>query len=92
MGWIYDLDAPPAGSREELTRLLGGKGAGLVVMAHELGLPVPPAFVVTTEACRYYLAGAWPEGLNEELREHMERLGELVGRRFGDPAGGASRS
>ncbi len=84
MGWIYDLDAPPEGSRDELTQLLGGKGAGLVVMAHELGLPVPPAFVVTTEACRYYLDGAWPEGLDEELGQHMDRLGEVVGRRFGD--------
>src|SRR6476661_3589694 len=84
MGWIYDLDAPPPGSRDERTQLLGGKGAGLVVMADELGLPVPPAFVVTTEACRYYLDGAWPEGLDEELRQHMDRLGQLVGRRFGD--------
>ena len=53
-------------------------------MAHELGLPVPPGFIVTTEACRYYLNGAWPEGLDEELRQHMDRLGERVGRRFGD--------
>ena len=83
MGWIYDLDAPPQGSREELTQLLGGKGAGLVVMAHDLGLPVPGGFVVTTEACRYYLDGAWPEGLDEELRQHMDRLGQQVGRRFG---------
>jgi pyruvate,orthophosphate dikinase len=86
MGWIYDLDTPPKGSRKELTQLLGGKGAGLVVMAHELGLPVPPGFVVTTEACRYYLDGAWPEGLDEELRQHMVRLGEQVGRHFGDTA------
>src|SRR3954453_23678657 len=86
MGWIYDFDAPPDGSREELTQLLGGKGSGLVVMAHELGLPVPPGFVVTTEACRYYLEGAWPEGLDEELRQHMDRLGDHVGRRFGDQA------
>src|SRR4051812_32609264 len=86
MGWIYDFDAPPDGSREELTQLLGGKGSGLVVMAHELGLPVPPGFVVTTEACRYYLEGAWPEGLDEELRQHMDQLGDHVGRRFGDAA------
>ena len=50
-------------------------------MAHELGLPVPPGFVVTTEACRYYLDGAWPEGLDEELHQRMDRLGEQVGRR-----------
>jgi pyruvate,orthophosphate dikinase len=86
MGWVYDFDAPPAGSASELTALLGGKGANLVVMAHELGLPVPPGFVVTTEACRHFLGGGWPKGLDEELRQHMERLGGLTGRRFGDPA------
>jgi pyruvate,orthophosphate dikinase len=86
MGWIYDFDTPPPGTAEERTRLLGGKGANLVVMASELGLPVPPGFTITTDACRYYLAGAWPEGLDEELREHLDRLGERVGRRFGDPA------
>ena len=86
MGWVYAFDAPPPGSAEERTALLGGKGANLVVMANELGLPVPPGFTVTTEACRRYLAGGWPEGLDEELRQNMERLGERVGRRFGDAA------
>jgi pyruvate,orthophosphate dikinase len=64
--------------------LLGGKGANLVVMARELGLPVPPGFVVTTEACRVFLAGSWPAGLEDELRAAMDRLGTRTGRRFGD--------
>ena len=47
---------------------------------------MPPGFIVTTEACRSYLAGVWPEGLDEELRAAMDRLGEQLGRRFGDAA------
>ena len=83
--YVYDFDAPPSGSAQVRTRLLGGKGANLVVMANELALPVPPGFTITTEACRAYLAGDWPAGLDEELRAHLARLGQLVGREFGDP-------
>jgi pyruvate,orthophosphate dikinase len=75
------LDLDPA----ELTRLLGGKGANLSVMARDLGLPVPDGFTISTDACRAYLHGAWPAGLDDELRAHVARLGERVGRRFGDP-------
>jgi pyruvate,orthophosphate dikinase len=78
----YAFDEPPALARDELNRLLGGKGANLVVMAGQLGLPVPPGFTITTRACREFLAGSWPEGLDDELREQMERLGSRVGRRF----------
>jgi pyruvate,orthophosphate dikinase len=84
--YVFDFDAPPAGSADERTRLLGGKGANLVVMSSELGLPVPPGFVVTTEACRAYLAGTWPEGLDAELRAHIDALGARLDRRFGDAA------
>ena len=84
-GYVYDFDAPPSGSAQERTRLLGGKGANLVVMANELALPVPPGFTITTEACRAYLSGEWPAALDEEVRTHLARLGQLVGREFGDP-------
>jgi len=83
---IFDFDSPPDVPGEVRIRLLGGKGANLVVMASELGLPVPPGFTITTEACRTFLGGEWPAGLDAELREHMARLGKLVGRRFGDRA------
>ena len=83
--YVYDFDAPPAASRDELTRLLGGKGAHLAIMAGELRLPVPPGFTITTRACSEYLAGEWPDGLDDELREHVERLGQRAGHRFGDP-------
>ena len=84
--FAYAFDAPPDVAGDELRRVLGGKGAGLVAMAGELGLPVPPGFTISTEACRLFLDGAWPDGLDEELRAQMEQLGAAVGRRFGDPA------
>ena len=82
--FVYDFDAPPASSPSDLNRLLGGKGANLAVMANELRLPVPSGFTITTEACRIYLSGAWPAALDDEIRAHVERLGDRVGRRFGD--------
>ena len=66
--------------------LLGGKAANLGVMTRDLGLPVPPAFVITTETCRRFLADGWPPGLDDELRDRMRDLETLLGRRFGDPA------
>jgi pyruvate,orthophosphate dikinase len=66
--------------------LLGGKGAGLCTMA-QLGLPVPPGFIITTEVCReYYRQGRLPDGLMEEVREAIRRLEERTGKRFGDPS------
>ncbi len=85
--WVFDFEAPPDGlAAHELRVLLGGKAANLVVMSSELELPVPPGFTVTTEACRSFLAGDWPAGLDDELQAAMERLAERAGRRFGDPA------
>jgi pyruvate,orthophosphate dikinase len=70
----------------ELALVIGGKAANIATMATELGLPVPPAFTITTAACNAYLADGWPDGLDAEIREHMARLEARVGRRFGDPA------
>ncbi len=65
--------------------LLGGKGANLAEMTR-LGLPVPPGFTITTEACRAYSrTGEVPAGLWDEVRVHLERLERVSGRRFGDP-------
>ncbi|MET1231933.1 MAG: pyruvate, phosphate dikinase [Candidatus Limnocylindrales bacterium] len=82
----YLLDALPDLPLPELKALVGGKAAGLGVMIMELGLPVPPGFVITTETCRAYLATGWPDGLDEVLRARMTELEATVGRRFGDPA------
>ena len=65
--------------------LLGGKGANLAEMTG-LGLPVPPGFTITTEACRAYLSdGTTPAELESELTEHLTRLEDRMGRRLGDP-------
>ena len=84
MSYVYDCDYRHDGlTPDEVKRLLGGKAANLGVMAAELGLPVPPAFTITTAACNEYLAHGWPEGLDAELREHMIHIEEAVGQRFG---------
>ncbi len=65
--------------------LLGGKGANLAEMV-KLGLPVPPGFTITTEACRAYLdTGAVPEGLEAEIAKHLEALEAARGKKLGDP-------
>ncbi|MEV7208356.1 MULTISPECIES: pyruvate, phosphate dikinase [unclassified Streptomyces] len=77
--YVYDFTD---GGRE-LAGLLGGKGANLAEMTR-LGLPVPPGFTLTTEACRAYLeTGAEPAGLAREVSAHMTGLEEGAGRRLG---------
>jgi pyruvate,orthophosphate dikinase len=70
--------------------LLGGKGANLAEMTN-LGLPVPPGFVISTEACRSYLAslektgaGELPPGLDDEITEHLAALEKAMGKQLGD--------
>ena len=80
--YVYDFDEPAEGGRD----LLGGKGIGLAEMT-QLGVPVPAGFTITTDACRAYMAsgGELPEGLEVEVDEHLARLEETTGKRFGDP-------
>ncbi|GAB3786775.1 pyruvate, phosphate dikinase [Nocardioides ungokensis] len=78
--YVFDF----AQGNKEQKDLLGGKGANLAEMTN-LGLPVPPGFTITTEACRAYLAqGSQPEALAAEIDEHLARLEEAMGRRLGD--------
>jgi len=67
--------------------LLGGKGAGLVNMT-TIGLPVPPGFVITTEVCKeYYASGArLPNGLMDDVAEHIKYVETKTGKKFGDAA------
>src|SRR5258708_10588559 len=52
-----------------------------------LGLPVPPGFIITTDACRYYLKhGTVPDGLADEITGHLTQLEEKMGRKLGDHA------
>jgi len=65
--------------------LLGGKGANLAEMTR-LGLPVPPGFTITTQACRYYLEhGRLPTGLGEQILAQVRLLEQRTGQVFGDP-------
>jgi len=85
--WTFPLDGLPDLPEPELRALVGGKAANLgLMLGPELRLPVPSGFVITTEACRAFLAGHWPAGLDDEIHERMARVGSAVGRQFGDPA------
>jgi pyruvate, orthophosphate dikinase len=78
--YVYDFDEPTTGGRE----LLGGKGIGLAEMT-QMGVPVPAGFTITTDACRaaMTLGGELPDGLREEVDEHIGRLEQRTGKRFG---------
>jgi pyruvate,orthophosphate dikinase len=79
--YVYDFDEPSGGGRE----LLGGKGIGLAEMTL-MGLPVPAGFTITTDACRAYMsAGDLPPGLEQQVADHIGRLEQTTGKRFGDP-------
>ncbi len=69
---------------KDMKDLLGGKGANLAEMTN-LGLPVPPGFIISTDACRHYLtSGAVPDSLAAEVTEHLIRLEQAMGRTLGD--------
>ena len=79
--YVYGFDEPSEGGRE----LLGGKGIGLAEMT-QLGVPVPAGFTITTDACRAYTANGkqLPDGLPEEIEQHLDALQQSTGKRFGD--------
>jgi pyruvate,orthophosphate dikinase len=81
MTYVYDFTEGDKDHKD----LLGGKGANLAEMTN-LGLPVPPGFTISTEACRAYLeVGDLPDGLAGEIDEHLAALEKEMGRRLGDP-------
>ena len=66
--------------------LLGGKGANIAEMV-QMGLPVPPGFTITTEACREFLSsGTVPTQLTEQIHKSLSNLEKAVGKNFGDPS------
>jgi pyruvate, orthophosphate dikinase len=79
--YVYDFSE---GSKDQKD-LLGGKGANLAEMAN-LGLPVPPGFTISTEACRAYLEqGHEPDELAAEVTEHLRSLEKEMGKQLGQP-------
>src|ERR1700684_2569753 len=79
---VYDFTE----GNKDLKDLLGGKGANRAEMTNPAP-PVPPGFIITTEACRQYLHdGTVPESLDIEVSGHLAGLEKAMGRRLGDPA------
>lgn len=82
--YVYFFGNGKAEGNAEMRDLLGGKGANLAEMTN-LGIPVPPGFTISTEACTHYYAnGGYPEGLDEEIDRNITNLETAVGKRFGD--------
>lgn len=83
--FVYFFGQGRAEGSAKMKELLGGKGANLAEMT-SLGIPVPPGFTISTQACAlfYKEGGKWPEGLEEEVRRNLARLEDVMGLRFGD--------
>jgi pyruvate, orthophosphate dikinase len=80
--WVYLFEEGSATMRD----LLGGKGAGVAEMTRA-GLPVPPGFTITTEACNAFYANgrAFPRGMDEQADTALRHVEKKTGKRFGDP-------
>jgi len=80
MRYVWDFDEPSEGGKT----LLGGKGAGLAEMT-QIGMPVCGGFTVSTDACRAYMSESKvPAGLDKEVAEHIAKLEQQSGKKFGD--------
>ena len=90
--WVYlfkevdQAEAYVGGEWDKVRGLLGGKGANLAEMTR-IGVPVPPGFTVTTEACNAYLSAGekFPEGMWGQELEALKAVEEQTGKKFGDP-------
>ncbi len=85
--WVYAFGGGKADGDAAMKNLLGGKGANLAEMS-ALGLPVPPGFTITTEACvHYYAEGrSYPAELESQVAQGLAKVEALTGKRFGDPS------
>jgi pyruvate, orthophosphate dikinase len=85
--WVYSFGGGGADGDASMKDLLGGKGANLAEMS-ALGLPVPPGFTITTEACVHFYANSssYPPDLDRQVREGLARVEQTTGKTFGDAA------
>ncbi|MDT4762954.1 pyruvate, phosphate dikinase [Sphaerochaeta sp. PS] len=83
--YVYFFGSGEADGTSQMKDILGGKGANLAEMT-SIGLPVPPGFTISTEACAYYSANkeTYPEGMREEVLENLAKLERLMGAKLGD--------
>ncbi|MCW5680093.1 MAG: pyruvate, phosphate dikinase [Xanthobacteraceae bacterium] len=82
--WVYGFGDGKAEGKSGMKELLGGKGANLAEMSN-IGLPVPPGFTITTEACVYYYSNknAYPPALKGEVEAALGAVEKITGRKFG---------
>ncbi len=85
--WVYAFGGGIADGDASMKDLLGGKGANLAEMS-ALGLPVPPGFTITTEACVHYYShdSAYPAALKDQVLAGLATVEKLTGKKFGDAA------
>ncbi len=83
--YIYSFGGKKADGRADMKALLGGKGANLAEMTN-IGLPVPPGFTISTEVCTYFYnhKKTYPKGLNGSIKQALQKVEKLVGKKFGD--------
>ena len=83
--WVYTFGNGTAEGASGMKELLGGKGANLAEMS-SLGLPVPPGFTITTEACNWYYANGetYPKTLEAQLTNALGTIEAATNRKFGD--------
>src|SRR5213594_2749918 len=84
--WVYLFVDGKAEGSAKMRSLLGGKGAGIAEMTNA-GLPVPPGFTITTEACNAYFASGkkFPPRLWEQVEQALARVEKSTGKKLGDP-------
>ena len=83
--WVYNFSKTPKKGKAELKNLLGGKGANLAEMI-KIGLPVPPGFTISTEACNefYKRNKKNPQGLDKQVKLAIQQVEKKIGKTFGD--------
>jgi pyruvate,orthophosphate dikinase len=83
--WVYSFSAKKTDGSKEMKDLLGGKGANLAEMS-SLGLPVPPGFTISTEACTDYYDNG--KSINDEIKKQVNdslaEVEKITGKKFGD--------
>ena len=84
MAYVFAFDHKHRKPPMSLKDLLGGKGANLAEMTSVLNLPVPAGFTITTDACRAYMHGGWPAGLDAEVAKAVTKLEKQMGKKIGD--------
>ena len=85
--FVYFFGAGKSDGKTEMKEILGGKGANLAEMTN-MGIPVPPGFTISTEVCKIYYDNnkTYPNEVKDQVKENLEKLEQLQGKKLGDPA------